>query len=110
MIDSALDQIRDNPEWLAVLEAYRDAQAAEKAASAEHDGWIPRILEVEGILKAHLPAVHGKLIAHGFLKFQLNTRGAGVLYQLSPLGRRALGGSAGEETEHFDADDAAEAA
>ena len=113
MIDSALDLVRENAEWVAVLEAYQVAQAAEKAGSAEHDGWIPRILEVEGILKAHLPPIHGKLIAHGFLKFQLNGRGAGVLYQLSPLGKRALGGMPGESGDDCDVaemDDAAEAA
>ena len=94
MLDFELDELQQNADWQAVLSAYRDAhqtaQAAAKTTDQEFDGWSPRIMSVEGLADETLPRIHGKLIAWGFLKFQLAGRGAGVVYQISPAGRQAL--------------------
>lgn len=94
MLDFELDELQQNPTWQAVLTAYRDAytsaQAEAKGTDQEFDGWLPRIMSVEGLDDDALPKIHGKLIAWGFLKFQLAGRGSGVVYQISPQGRQAL--------------------
>ena len=55
--------------------------------SFAEDRWLSRIDEVDGVDSDELPSVHGKLIAYGFLKFQLSGRD-GLVYQLTSLGRR----------------------
>lgn len=55
--------------------------------TATEDRWLSRIDEVEGVEPEELSSVHGRLIAHGFLKFKLVGRD-GLVYQLTPLGRR----------------------
>jgi hypothetical protein len=46
---------------------------------------------MDGVANELLPQLHGRLIALGFVKFQLTQGALGLEYQLSPLGRRALG-------------------
>ena len=113
MLDFELDELQQNADWQAVLSAYRDAHraahAAAKTTDQEFDGWSPRIMSVEGLADETLPRIHGKLIAWGFLKFQLAGRGAGVVYQISPAGRQALAstgsGENAEEIESFHDED-----
>ena len=53
-------------------------------------GWVCRLAEIEGISSHHLSTIHGKLIAFGFLNFELTDRKIGMRYQVTPLGRRCL--------------------
>ena len=88
--DFELEQLRRHPEWRVALKVYHDLQAQAREQSPEFDGWIPRVIEVQSIDSAALPSIHGKLIAFGFLKFDLSGRDAGIRYQLTPQGKLAL--------------------
>lgn len=91
MHDFELDQLRRNPAWAATLRLYWDLQSQSRAESAEFDGWVPRVASVPAVDVAKLSSVHGRLIAFGFLKFDLSNRDIGMRYQLTPLARQALG-------------------
>ena len=96
--DFEIEQLRRHPEWRVALKVYHDLQAQAREQLPEFDGWIPRVTEVETIDSAALPSIHGKLIAFGFLKFDLSGRDAGMRYQLTPQGKQALlGKSLAEE-------------
>jgi len=97
MNDFELDQLRRNPLWAATLRTYWDLQVRSRAEIADFDGWVPRISTVPGVESAKLSNVHGRLIAFGFLKFDLTDREIGMRYQLTPLARQAIG--AGDATE-----------
>ena len=90
MIDFELEELALHRDWQQVLGAYRACQDAAQTTDPEHDGWVPRINLSEGVSDEHLPRIHGKLIALGFLKFQLVGRTAGMHYQLSSQGARAM--------------------
>ena len=98
MHDFELDQLRRNPAWTATLRTYWEAQLDRREKSPDFDGWIPRVSDVEGVERTRLSNVHGRLIAFGFLKFDLNDREVGMRYQLTPLGRQAIGAASAEET------------
>ncbi len=100
--DFELDQLRRHPEWRATLQAYQDLQTAAREQSPEFDGWIPRVVDLEGIDAKTLPSIHGKLIAFGFLKFDLAGRDAGMRYQLTPQGKQALVGKISMDEEPSD--------
>ena len=100
--DFELEQLRRHPEWRAALVVYHDLQTRAREQSPEFDGWIPRVIEVESIETAALPSIHGKLIAFGFLKFDLSGRDAGMRYQLTPQGKQALIGKSLTEEESID--------
>lgn len=117
MIATELQTLAENPEWGILLESYQSGISAAKQADAEFNGWLPRLRQIEGIEGESLSSIHGKLIAYGFLKFQLADRTMGICYQLSALGKKALStplsqlGIADEddnETEDSEADSAAE--
>ena len=96
--DLDLDQLRRHPDWRTTLKVYQDLQTESRERLPEFDGWVPRVTEVAAIEPAKLPAIHGKLIAFGFLKFDLSGRDAGMRYQLTPQGKQALlGKNLGEE-------------
>lgn len=125
MLYSDVQLLKENPPWRLVLNAYQvktleaaEARAAERkkaksateeaadkmegedddSVSSTDDPWLSRIDDVEGVTPEDLSAVHGNLIAHGFLKFRLSGRD-GLVYQLTSLGRRA---DAGEELDEYD--------
>lgn len=106
MLDFELEELNQSTDWRDVLSAYLDAHQAAHAAAKNteegFDGWLPRIMAVEGIETEDLPRIHGKLIALGFLKFQLASRGTGVVYQISPAGRQALNNILPDESESED--------
>ena len=91
MHDFELEQLRRNPAWGVTLQTYLDLQKQGRAASPEFDGWVPRVSGVNGVDPSRLSNVHGRLIAFGFLKFDLSDRDVGMRYQLTPLARLALG-------------------
>ncbi|HUG92069.1 MAG TPA: hypothetical protein VML55_14615 [Planctomycetaceae bacterium] len=96
MIRFELDELNAIPEWRPVLAAYRERGAAARAAAPDFDGWLPRLRSIDGVAEARLPAIHGRLMALGFLRFQIAGRSAGLQYQLTPEGRQALDTSATE--------------
>jgi hypothetical protein len=105
MVEIELEQLRRNPSWKATLQAYGEAQAVARAGSVEFDGWVPRLMQVPDVETAKLSQIHGRLIAFGFLKFDLSHREQGIRYQLTPLGKRAIG-----ETDASEPADLAESA
>ena len=100
--DFELEQLRRHPEWRVALKVYFDLQTQAREQSPECDGWIPRVIEVEAIDTAALPSIHGKLIAFGFLKFDLSGRDAGMRYQLTPQGKQALLGKGLVEEDSYE--------
>ena len=90
MTSFELEELESVPEWRSVLAAYRDSSLAARTQSAEFDGWLPRLSALNGMDSAGLSTVHGRLIALGFLKFQVGGRTVGLQYQLAPEGRHAL--------------------
>jgi len=112
MISEPTELLAENPDWIRVLAAYVEAeqQLAEtteqeqqqqtEATEETDDGdeeesprpkkWLPRVREVENVAPSQLPAIHGKLIAHGLLKFDLQGRNDGVVYRLTPQSRSAV--------------------
>jgi len=99
MIAQDVALLERNPEWRLLLSAYQ----AQQAASA--DGWVDRILEIEGLDAAELSRIHGRMIADGLLEFELAERGLGVRYQLSPQGVRALHSTSAISSESGLSDD-----
>ena len=100
-------QLRRNPDWKAVLQVYYDLQQQAKEKDPTAESWIGRQVEVTGVEPGNLSAIHGKLIAFGFLKFDVGGRDVGVQYQITHQGRRAL---LGESASADDASDLAESA
>lgn len=88
-----LEQLNENPEWLDVLATYNQLIADAKKANPEAAGWVNRLREVDGVETDDLSFIHGNLIAHGFLRFQIADRSSGMEYRLSQLGKKALNGS-----------------
>jgi hypothetical protein len=91
MVDIELEQLRRNPTWKATLLTYWTLQSDSRAASPEFDGWVPRVMQVPEVDPMKLSSIHGRLIAFGFLKFDLSNRDLGMRYQLTPLAKRAIG-------------------
>lgn len=91
-------QLRRNPEWRAILQAYHELHQQLREQKLDGEGWMARLTEVSGVESAQLSSIHGKLIAFGMLKFDVGGRDVGVQYQLTQQGRRALLG----ETENAD--------
>ncbi len=85
--DPSFAAAQSHPEWMAVLQAYSNSVKA-----PGNDGWSARLTEIEGVAREGLSAIHGKLIAFGYLKFELVGRDAGIRYQLSSDGLQALNG------------------
>jgi len=65
-------------------------EQAKKSTKTGNEGWVCRLTKVEGVSGNHLSAIHGKLIAFGFLNFELTSRTTGMRYQVTTLGRRIL--------------------
>ena len=93
MLESPIELVARDPHWRIVLETYRETQREQRQAEPDRDSWVPRLREIDSVPPEQLSPVHGRLIAHGLLKFQLAGQGAstGLEYQITPIGRRALG-------------------
>ncbi len=95
MIDFETELLAEHADWRLVLQAYRDEippapeQPAEGEEPIDHT-WVGRLAEVEDVEPETLTKIHGKLIALGFLKFQIKNRSAGVSYRVTQQGRQAL--------------------
>ena len=115
MTNDALQLLLEDPDYAALLRAYewaRTETAPQTDADAETAGWTPRIADLPGVDDVRLAPMHGKLIAHGLLNFQLADRTGGVVYRVSPEGRDALrrleaiaSGEAVQEADAMESDD-----
>jgi hypothetical protein len=70
-------------------EADASAQESQSAQRRTHT-WISRLRDVEGVAQDRLAPIHGRLIAHGLLQFQLQGREDGVVYRVTSAGRQML--------------------
>lgn len=70
--------------------AVSEEESAESDEGGDGDSWVARITRLPEVDPATMPALHGRLIALGLLRFELFGRTGGMRYRLSPLGRRAL--------------------
>lgn len=51
-------------------------------------GWVARVSQLEGVEAAQMSALHGRVIALGYLKFKLVDRQVGLRYRLTPAGKQ----------------------
>lgn len=101
MAHDDLELIRRHPTWMATLQAYWDAHLQTKKQVKEFDGWMSRLTSIPAVPAETLSGVHGKLIAFGYLKFELTPKDTSLRYQLTPLGRTAVTGETlTEVSEH----------
>ncbi len=95
--------LRQHPEWRLVLEAYRRLQEQQPSRAVETDEgtsrekWFARLTHIDGVPDEKLAVIHGKLIALGWLQFQLRNGDEGVVYRVSPEGRWALDSFDGQQ-------------
>ncbi len=98
MINTELEQLQENIDWQRVLRAYQQKLINAKAKNPEDSGWIERLKNIAEVEQSELSPIHGKLIALGFLKFELSGRETGVQYQLTSAGQRAINSLAEPQT------------
>lgn len=53
-------------------------------------GWVSRIAQLEGVNSSRMSTLHGRVIALGYLKFQLIDRQIGLRYRLTPEGKQVV--------------------
>jgi hypothetical protein len=94
--------VLEHPEWVCVLAAYAAAEETVPASTApavsdtEPDGagrglkWSTRLTSIAGVPNERLAPLHGRLIAHGLLQFNLGGRDSGVLYRITGEARRLV--------------------
>ena len=81
-----LDAFDAHPEWNPLLQAYWQAQ------QRVEKGWVPRLAAVAEVPGDQLSAIHGRLIAHGLLRFELAGRSEGpAVRTIRPAGRTFFG-------------------
>jgi len=86
-----------------VLTAYCDAIDAKRHASPDFSGWTARLRTIPGVKSEELSRLHGRLIAYGLLRFQLEGGTSGMTYQVSGPGRQLVDRADGwEESEFLD--------
>ena len=105
MLDLEHDLLRDTPEWGLLLAEYARLHAdeptiplAEPEPTESEEGaseptgmrWFNRLMHVPGVAAENLSRIHGRLIALGWLKIQLENSEVGLQYRLAPEGRSAL--------------------
>jgi hypothetical protein len=98
MLDFVIAELADNHGWRRILETYQHRDLERRKTEPASDGWQPRLAEVPGVERGDLAGLHGKLIALGFLKFELHAKN-GMQYQVSPLGRQTLERGLSDELE-----------
>ncbi|MCA8990930.1 MAG: hypothetical protein KDA88_03080 [Planctomycetaceae bacterium] len=88
--------------WRLVLSTYvdsleEDASPGEEATDDENapavsrgPRYIPRIHHIEGVPPEEMAPTHGRLIALGWLQFQIESQEVGLTYRVTAEGRQAL--------------------
>jgi hypothetical protein len=67
-----------------------DSERKEAEAEDSNVGWVSRIAQLEGVDPARMSTLHGRVIALGYLKFQLIDRQIGLRYRLTPAGKQVV--------------------
>lgn len=72
--------------------AAAESSAKEKDGDAEDSstGWVSRIAQLDGVEPSRMSTLHGRVIALGYLKFQLIDRQIGLRYRLTPAGKQVV--------------------
>ena len=65
---------------------------AELPEEDERDDWMPRIASLDGFDGERLSSLHGRLIAMGWLGFEVGDRMTGMRYRITRDGQRVLDG------------------
>ena len=65
---------------------------AELVDDVEMKEWLPRVVSLEGFDGERLSSLHGRLIALGWLGFDVGASVTGIRYQLTRDGQRVLDG------------------
>ena len=76
--------------------------ASSKPDRDKGDPWVDRISELEFVELEKLSELHGKLIAAGFLNFQIRNRQTGVEYRITNAGKQFLTRAVEEANEFAD--------
>lgn len=102
MDDWLEDVLQQFPACRAVLEEYARRLAALPAPApgetvTRERPWIDRIELLDGVDSESLSKAHGKLIAHGYLTFEVGERDGRLRYQLSHQANAYLRNSGSEE-------------
>ncbi|MBQ16277.1 MAG: hypothetical protein CMJ65_04040 [Planctomycetaceae bacterium] len=89
-------------EELAAPETGEDeVRLADLSGDDSDDGnWLPRVTSLEGIEDERLSRIHGRLIALGWLGFDVAGRDVGLRYRMTLDGRRVLDGVVPAPTLH----------
>lgn len=89
-------------EEMAEQETGEDAvRLADLSGDDFDDGnWLPRVTALEGIEDERLSRIHGRLIALGWLGFDVAGRDVGLRYRMTLDGRRVLDGVVPAPTLH----------
>jgi hypothetical protein len=88
-----LQLLAENPSWQRVLGVYaRRASESPPERPGEESGprWHERVGALDGLDPDALTEIHSRLIAFGWLRFQVEDRQAGLKYRISPEGKQAL--------------------
>jgi hypothetical protein len=97
MDTDALAYLAATPAARTLLGAYHGS-APQPAAT-----WSPRLFEIDGIEPTQLSALHGRLIAFGYLDVDVTDAAIGVRYQVTTAGRHVLAQpSSASSTESVD--------
>ncbi|MEZ5941276.1 MAG: hypothetical protein R3C18_07790 [Planctomycetaceae bacterium] len=104
MLSCEYELLEEVPNWRAVLSTYIDlleedtSQPLEETDGGETDEptvsrgprYIPRLHQVDGVTSEELSPIHGRLIALGWLQFQVESKDVGLTYRVTAEGRKAL--------------------
>lgn len=84
--------LREDSSLAEVLNVYQDLLeqvAMNRDDEEQGTRWTSRITEQLEVSTAELSNIHGRLIAEGWLTFQLEDRNSGLMYRLTKEGRQA---------------------
>lgn len=84
MDTDALAYLAANPAARTLLGAYQGDVPPSGAT------WSPRLFDVAGIESTQLSALHGRLIAFGYLDVDVSDAAVGIRYQVTTTGRQHL--------------------
>ena len=84
--------LTNHPAWQQVLQMYLDLTTEPVERPEEQTGprWAERIPSLEDFDPSELSAIHGQLIAWGWLKFQFEAEQTGLMYRVTSEGRMLL--------------------
>lgn len=101
MLDVESKLLEEATDWPLVLAEYLRLQTADEPADLVADEeeqagasirWIPRLRSLPGVDGPQLSRIHGRLLALGWLRFQIGAGQRGLEYRVSPEGRTQLAG------------------